>query len=70
MVASISSKRVTLGKPRLGCLSPALYTDANVQAAFRDITSGGTASFSAGPGWDFPTGWGAPKVAALADALP
>lgn len=70
MVASISSKRASLGKPRLGCLSPALYTDANVQAAFRDITSGGTASFAAGPGWDFPTGWGAPKVAVLADALP
>ena len=31
---------------------------------------GGTQSFQAGPGWDYPTGWGAPKASAIVTAFP
>jgi kumamolisin len=41
-----------------------------VQATFRDIVSGGTDLYQATPGWDYPTGWGAPRALQLAEALP
>ncbi len=66
----INDYRVSNGLPRVGYFNPTLYTDAGVQATFRDITSGATPDFSSGPGWDVPTGWGAPHAFALAQALP
>ncbi|WP_437590675.1 S53 family peptidase [Sorangium sp. So ce1000] len=71
LMASVNSHRIAQGKPVVGWLNRALYTDAGVQAAFRDITTGKTVEgFSAGPGWDYPTGWGAPLADKLAEALP
>jgi kumamolisin len=81
MLACINSARAAEGKPPVGWLNQQLYTLPDVQAAFRDITGGQTwdctrdystctPKHPAGPGWDFPTGWGAPDVEALHDALP
>ena len=44
--------------------------DPQVRASFRDVTQGGTAMYDAEVGWDFPTGWGAPRAKSLADAWP
>ncbi len=70
LVAVVNSARAAQGLPRVGYLNPLLYQTAAVQATFRDITAGSTASYAAGPGWDFPTGWGAPDAAGLAATLP
>lgn len=70
MIAVVNSRRLADGLPVVGYLNPILYTMPEVQAGFRDIVSGGTDLYSAGPGWDFPTGWGAPLATSLADALP
>ena len=70
MVAVINCYRLAHGKPVVGFLNPILYLDTAVQAAFRDVTTGGTSEHSAGPGWDYPTGWGAPLADDLAEALP
>ena len=70
MVAVINSYRAAQGLPRLGWLNSILYQTPAVQAAFRDVVSGQTAFHAAGPGWDYPTGWGAPKALDLALALP
>jgi kumamolisin len=70
IVAVINSYRMAQGLPRVGWLNSILYTDPSVKAAFRDITSGQTPYFAAGPGWDYPTGWGVPRALDLAMALP
>ncbi|AUX20103.1 kumamolisin [Sorangium cellulosum] len=71
LMATVNSRRLAEGKPVAGWLNPALYLMPEVQAAFRDITTGKTPEgFSAGPGWDYPTGWGAPLADRLAAALP
>lgn len=70
IVTVINDYRVSNGLPRVGYMNPTLYLDAGVQATFRDVTSGGTLDFDAGPSWDVPTGWGAPHAFALAQALP
>ena len=70
MVAVMNDARAGAGKPRLGFLNPALYRTPAARAALRDVTIGKTKSFAAETGWDFPTGWGAPRAKALADALP
>ena len=70
IVAVINSYRAAQGLPRVGWLNSILYTDPAVQDAFRDIVSGQTAFYSAGPGWDYPTGWGSPLALDLAMALP
>jgi kumamolisin len=69
-MAAVNSHRIANGKPVAGWLNRALYTLPEVQAAFRDITAGETPFFAAGPGWDYPTGWGAPLADRLAAALP
>jgi kumamolisin len=69
-IALVNQRRALDGKPPAGFLNPLLYRDAEVQATFRDVTTGGTDLYPCGPGWDRPSGWGAPNVAALADALP
>jgi len=70
LVAVIDSARAGAGKPRVGWLNSILYSNATVQAAFHDVTSGETATHASGSGWDYPTGWGAPDADALERALP
>jgi kumamolisin len=70
LIAVVNSYRAANGAPMVGWLNPALYNDTEVQAAFRDITAGKTPFYPAGPGWDYPTGWGAPLAGKLAPALP
>ncbi len=70
VVATMNSYLESQGKPRMGFMNPQLYLDPQVRASFRDVTQGGTAMYDAGPGWDFPTGWGAPRAKMLADAWP
>jgi kumamolisin len=57
-----------LGKP-IGWLNPVLYQQVDHAATFRDIVTGGNDGYSAGPGWDACTGWGAVNGAALLEAL-
>jgi kumamolisin len=60
------------GKPPLGFLNPALYTLGSRGASpspFHDVTIGGNLFYSAGPGWDYATGWGSPDGAVLVPAL-
>ncbi len=70
ILADVQSARRAAGKPAIGYLNPILYTTAAVQAAFRDITQEGTATYSAGDGWDPPTGWGVVQAGELTNALP
>jgi kumamolisin len=70
MMAVVNQHRAAQGKPPAGLINPFLYQSPEVQAAFRDVVTGQTEFFSAGPGWDYPTGWGAPDIAHLADVLP
>ena len=70
LVAVVNSYRKSKGLPRVGFLNPSLYTSPAVRASFRDVILGGTDQFNAKPGWDYPTGWGAPRAKLLADALP
>jgi kumamolisin len=70
LIAVVNSYRADQGLGPVGLLTPILYTDPLVKASFRDITVGATDLFSAKKGWDYPTGWGAPRAKKLADALP
>ena len=56
----------------LGVLTPTLYAIAAEQpagAVFHDVVRGGNLLHQAGPGWDYATGWGTPRVAPLANAI-
>ncbi len=59
----------------LGQLLPELYRVGNAQAngtgpaVFRDVVTGNNNAFPAGPGFDLASGWGAPKMDALAAAI-
>jgi kumamolisin len=70
LLAVVNSHRAANGRPPVGFLNQVLYTTPRVQATFRDIDIGSTSFFAAGPGWDYPTGWGAPSALGLANALP
>ncbi|HEY8376385.1 MAG TPA: S53 family serine peptidase [Nannocystis sp.] len=70
IVAVINSQRRARGLPRVGFLNPLLYRHGPTRATFRDVTSGYTEWHKADPGWDYPTGLGTPRAAALAAALP
>ena len=70
MIAVINGHRRARGLPRLGYLNPTLYLHAPTRKTFRDVKYGQTEHYHAGPGWDYPTGLGAPDIAALALALP
>ncbi|PRQ06567.1 S53 family peptidase [Enhygromyxa salina] len=70
MVAVVNQYRDDEGMAPVGYLNQALYLTPAVQATFRDVVDGATADFSAGHGWDVPSGWGSPSAAAFADALP
>ncbi|MGH8128342.1 MAG: S53 family peptidase, partial [Gammaproteobacteria bacterium] len=53
---------------RLGQSNELLYSDVNAgnyASDFRDVTTGSNGAFNAGPNWDYPTGWGSPKVTSL-----
>jgi tripeptidyl-peptidase-1 len=76
MLSNINDARLALGKPPLGFINPALYSDRFVSAynpltsAYKDITNGtnpgcGTQGFSAVSGWDPVTGLGTPKFPVL-----
>lgn len=60
-------------KHNLGFAAAALYKVGNnpVTAArdFYDITVGGNGLFVAGPGWDYTTGFGTPRVSGLIDDI-
>lgn len=70
LMAAVNSARIAGGAPPPGMLGPALYLSPEVQATFRDVVTGETPYYKAGPGWDYPTGWGAPDAAGLATTLP
>ena len=60
------------GVTALGPLGPVLYEVSAEQpagAVFHDIIRGGNLLYSAGPGWDYSTGLGSPRVAPLARAI-
>lgn len=60
------------GVTALGTLGPTLYEIAGEQATgavFHDVIRGGNLLFEAGPGWDYSTGLGTPRVAPLARAI-
>jgi kumamolisin len=71
ITAVVNSARASEGKPPVGWLNSQLYTLPEVQDTFRDITVGRTDwGYFTGPGWDIPTGWGAPNAQGLYDTLP
>jgi subtilase family serine protease len=56
----------------LGALGPTLYQVSAEQpagAVFHDVVRGGNLLFEAGPGWDYSTGLGSPRVSQLARAI-
>jgi len=60
------------GVAGLGPLGPVLYQISGEQpagAVFHDVIRGGNLLYSAGPGWDYSTGLGTPRVAPLARAI-
>jgi kumamolisin len=60
------------GVDSIGPLGPVLYQIAAEQetgAVFHDVIRGGNLLYSAGPGWDYSTGLGTPRVAPLARAI-
>jgi kumamolisin len=72
LIALSNQLRMQRHRPSLGVAAPALCQIANSDSgpgAFRDIISGDNGGFDAGPGWDFPTGWGSPRALDLAESL-
>jgi kumamolisin len=58
------------GVDKLGALGPVLYQlAASRPDVFHDVVRGGNLLQQAGPGWDYSTGLGTPRVGPLADAL-
>lgn len=54
----------------LGHLSPVLYrVAADHLPGFADVTRGGNLVYDIGSGYDYATGLGTPRVAALADSV-
>jgi kumamolisin len=70
MMAVLDSVRASRKLPAAGFLNSLLYTVPAVQKSFHDIVTGGPRSHPAAIGWDYPTGWGSPNLAALANNLP
>jgi kumamolisin len=71
LMAVVNSARLSQNKPPAGWLNSQLYTLPDVQDSFRDITVGVTdRQHVAGPGWDMPSGWGAPNAQGLFNTLP
>jgi kumamolisin len=71
LISVVNGARAQGGKPQVGWLNSQLYTLPDVQDTFRDVTVGYTdRQYEAGPGWDIPTGWGAPDAQGLLRTLP
>jgi kumamolisin len=71
IAAVMNQARLAQGGDELGFLNPKLYwTPGLAQQGFRDITTGATDFWAAGPGWDVPTGWGSPRAASLVELVP
>lgn len=68
-LAGLFADQISLsGGARFGQANEAIYVDANssdYSTDFHDITSGSNGAFSAGPGWDHPTGWGSINASEL-----
>jgi hypothetical protein len=72
LVALANQRRVEQGRPTLGLAAPALCEIAHAYDGaepFRDVTEGHNLMYSAGRGWDHPTGWGTPRADELVRAL-
>jgi kumamolisin len=73
LIALVNQSRAAAGRASLGLAAPMLcevgLASGLEPAPFVDITEGDNGAFAAGPGFDFPTGWGVPRAAALAHAL-
>lgn len=73
LVALTNQLRAARGRPTLGLAAPALCEVAHARdlddEPLRDITRGHNQIYAAQRGWDFPTGWGTPRVALLAETL-
>lgn len=54
---------------RLGNAGPELWQRLGDAGVLRDITTGNNGDFSAGVGYDYPTGLGSPRLAGLLEAL-
>ena len=73
LIALTNQARALQNRPALGLAAPALCelglaTDLDAPG-FLDITAGSDGTFAAGPGYDYPTGWGVPHAADLVQAL-
>ena len=75
LTAGFTAVSAVLGA-RLGRLQDPAYAMGKTGRGFRDITRGtnaypsGTQGYSAGPGFDVPSGWGSPAFARLAAGFP
>jgi kumamolisin len=69
-VAVMNSARASKSLPPIGWLNPILYRTTAVQAAFRDVVSGSSGGRAATSGWDYPSGFGAPRFGAIVTAMP
>jgi kumamolisin len=73
LIALSNQARALQGHPVLGLAAPALCEvalAANLDApGFLDIMAGANSAYAAGPGYDYPTGWGVPHAADLVQAL-
>jgi kumamolisin len=59
------------GTGELGYVNPVLYqlgANPGKNPPFNDVIHGNNRAYSAGPGWDFTTGWGTPNAANLAQS--
>jgi len=69
-IALINQRAARAGIGNLGHLTPLLYRLAATSSpGLADVVRGGNLQYDAGPGYDYATGLGTPRVAALADAL-
>ena len=68
LCALVNQSRATGGQSALGVANPVLYPLLGTQS-FRDITSGGNGTYTAGPGYDLVTGLGTPNFSVLSTAL-
>jgi kumamolisin len=73
LIALTNQARALHGRPVLGLAAPALCelglaTDLDAPG-FLDITAGGNGAYAAGPGYDYPTGWGVPLALDLVQGL-
>lgn len=74
VIALANQGRSTVARPPVGMAAPAfcevaLAGDLPAGPGFLDIVDGHNGAFPAARGYDYPTGWGVPRVAALITAL-